>query len=72
MIWQQCERLIDETNNFLSVYINQPQDIESKISSCYSALVQLTDKNAPYSMVAKNYLSIKARQYGWLQKKWLL
>ena len=68
MIWQKCERLIDETNNFLSVYINQPQDMESKISSCYSALVELTDKNAPYSMVARNFLTIKAKQYGWLEE----
>ena len=67
-VWQTCERLIDETNNFLTVYINQTQQIENKITDCYSELVRLTDKNAPYSMVAKNFLSIKSKQLGWLEE----
>jgi hypothetical protein len=67
-IWQNCERLINETNNYLSIYIKQSIEIEHKISSCYDALVKLTDKDAPYSMVAKNYLLIKSKQYSWLEE----
>ncbi|KAA6321759.1 hypothetical protein EZS27_028628 [termite gut metagenome] len=67
-VWQSCERLIDETNNFLVVYISNNQDIERKISSCYSELVRLTDKTTPYSMVVKNFLFIKSKQYGWLEE----
>lgn len=67
-VWQTCERLIDETNNYLSVYINQSQEIETKISSCYDELVKLTAQHAAYSMVVRNFLSIKSRQYGWLEE----
>lgn len=67
-IWQTCERLIDETNNFLKVYIDQTQEKEKRIRNCFSKLVEFTDKNAPYSMVAKNFLSIKSKQLKWLEE----
>ena len=67
-VWQSCERLISETNNYLSVYISQKVEIEDKISKCYTELVRLTDKSSPYSMVVKNYLLIKSKQYGWLEE----
>jgi hypothetical protein len=67
-IWQTCERLINETNNYLSVYIHQRVEIENKINNCYNELVNLTNECAPYSMVAKNYLLIKSKQYSWLEE----
>ena len=56
------------TRYLIQKMIDQSQEIENKISSCYDELVKLTAQHAAYSMVVRNFLSIKSRQYGWLEE----
>lgn len=67
-IWANCNNLVEVTNNYLKVNIENQDLVVSKMEECYNKLVEMGNYRSPYSMVVKNYLIIKKKDpnYEWL------
>ncbi|MBY0485570.1 MAG: hypothetical protein K2P85_00020 [Flavobacteriaceae bacterium] len=69
-IWQKCETIVDNANDYIKNHNPTPLQINNKISECYKEIVNLTRKTEPYTMVVKCFIKEKSKDrdnYPWLE-----
>lgn len=67
-VWQNCEDLVERTQNYLKNNIGNEQRRNNELDNCYLELAKLSSSDAPYSSVIRSFIKVKSSEpnYEWL------
>lgn len=67
-VWSNCETVVSIAHNYIKNNINDAIRRQEKINNCYLQLAKYSKKDAPYTMVVRNFVreKLKDDNYSWL------